>query len=153
MSARHRIWRHYRERLSKCSLQPLVDDARFAFARWEPNSTIDGTGTILLEIDAPPLTRADADRPLLLLDATWRYLPRMRASVVGEYVPRSLPRSIRTAYPRVAKLSPNPEPGLASIEALYASMRILGHRDDTLLDSYHWRLAFLQHCDEALGQA
>lgn len=138
-----RIWRHHKERLKKCSLQPLVEDPRFDFTRWSPGTKIDASGGILLEIDAPPLGPEDAGHPLILLDSTWRYLPDMRASVHGRYLSRSLPRSVRTAYPRVAVLSENPEPGLASIEALYAALRILGQRDDDLLRNYHWRADFL----------
>lgn len=138
-----KIWRHYKERLKKCSLQPLVADPRFDFARWTRESTIDASDCILLEMDAPPLSAEDAGSPLLLLDSTWRYLPDMRASVHGSYTSRSLPTSVRTAYPRKAVLSTNPDPGLASIEALYAALRILGHRDDKLLDDYHWREQFL----------
>ena len=75
----------------------------------------------------------------------------MRASVLGDCIPRSLPATLRTAYPRTARLSENPVRGLASIEALYAALRIVGTRDDTLLASYHWGAEFLDTCDrEAL---
>ena len=144
-----RIWRHYKERLSKCSLQPLITDPRFHFERWQNDSRIDGSSLLLLEIDAPALSEQDAGHALLLLDSTWRYLPKMRASLAGSFIPRSLPKALRTAYPRVAVLSENPEPGLASIEALYAALRILGTRDDELLAQYHWREAFLRNCEKA----
>ena len=144
-----RLWRHYRENLKKCSLEPLVGDPRFRFERWRSGTTIDAQGCILLEIDAPVLERADAGHELVLLDSTWRYLGAMRASVTGPCIPRSLPPDLQTAYPRVARLGENPPRGLASIEALYAALRMLGHRDDELLANYHWRTAFLASCDAA----
>lgn len=144
-----RLIRHYRENLKKCTLEPLRGDPRFEFVRWKPGAHHDAGGHTVLEIDAPVLTAADAGRPLLILDSTWRYLEPMRESLHGDFVTRSLPRAVGTAYPRVAKLGPNPEPGLASIEALYAALRILGTRDDALLDGYHWRAQFLALCDAA----
>ncbi|MCB9882855.1 MAG: hypothetical protein H6832_07230 [Planctomycetes bacterium] len=142
------LWRHYRENLRKCSLEPLVGDTRFVFSVWRSGISIEATGCIVLEIDAPVLTRSDAGSPFVLLDSTWRYLTKMRASVVGDCIPRSLPASLGTAYPRTAKLSENPARGLASIEALYAALRIVGARDDALLASYHWGAEFLHTCDQ-----
>lgn len=144
-----RIFRHFRENLRKCSLQPLVGCPGFEFITWFGGSSHEASGFTLLEIDAPVLSLADADRPLLILDSTWRYLPKMRDSMTGTPVPRSLPGNLETAYPRVAKLSPNPPAGLASIEALYAALRIMGQRDDGLLDAYHWKEGFLDACERA----
>ncbi len=141
-----RVLRHYKERRNKCTLQPLVGDARFQFHTWRPGHTTDATGTVVLEIDAPLLSEDDVGAPLLILDSTWRYLPAMRASLCGEFTTRSLP-PVATAYPRLARLSANPGDGLASIEAVYFALRLLGQRDDALLDHYHWKAAFLQHCD------
>lgn len=144
-----RVWRHYKERRSKCSLEPLVGRAELDFGSWRPGRVIDGAGTVLLEVGAPPLGGEDAGLPLLLLDSTWRLLPGMRASVTGAPRCRSLPADLVTAYPRRSKLAPDPETGLASVEALYAALRILGHRDDSLLESYRWRDAFLASCEAA----
>lgn len=138
------IVRHYKEKKSKCTLQPLVDDARFAFFRFEPGRRFDATGMTLLAVDGDELRAEDRERPLLILDSTWRYLPAMEASIEGDPVRRRLPRTIETAYPRVSKVTDDPMGGLASVEALYAALRILGFRDDSLLDEYHWRDGFLR---------
>ena len=143
------VLRHYKERKSKCSLQPLVDRSDIAFVEWEPEASLELGPHLLLELDAPELSREDAGLPLLLLDSTWRYLAPMRASVTGPIIPRALPKSLQTAYPRKSKLNNDPGAGLASIEALYAALRILGRRDDSLLSDYHWREEFLGYCDEA----
>ncbi len=140
------ILRHYKENPRKCSLQPLRYDPRFHFLKFALNRTIDATGFTLLEIDAPLLTPADASRPLLILDSTWRYLPKMRKALTGDFTPRSLPQ-IPTASPRISKITPDPPRSLASIEALYLALRILNQRDDSLLDSYHWKTTFLANCD------
>lgn len=137
--------RHWKENKRKCTLQPLVGDPRFRFETWKLDREIPAEGLLLLEPGAPELSPADAGRTILLLDSTWRFLPRMRASLRGNVVPRAIPSGVRTAYPRKAVLSEEPDGGLASIEALYLALRLLGRRDDQLLDAYHWRDAFLQN--------
>lgn len=82
-------------------------------------------------------------RPLLLLDSTWRLLPGMRRMIEGLPLERSLPVGIRTAYPRVSKMTEDPDCGLATIEALYAALRIMGSDCPALLDGYLWKDAFL----------
>jgi pre-rRNA-processing protein TSR3 len=137
------IIRHPKERKSKCSLQPLRHrhDLRFFTAR--PGFTFDATGMVLLAVDAPVLSPADSHLPLLLLDSTWRLLPQLMTAVYGGPLRRSLPVTLQTAYPRISKTHPDPERGLASIEALYAARFLQGRPVAGLLDSYHWRDAFL----------
>jgi pre-rRNA-processing protein TSR3 len=137
------IIRHPKERKSKCSLEPLRQrpDLRFFTAR--PGFTFDATGMVLLTLDAPMISAADHHLPLLILDSTWRLLPALMAAVHGEPVLRSLPPTLKTAYPRVSKTHPDPARGLASVEALYAARRLQGRPADGLLDDYHWREAFL----------
>ncbi len=162
------IVRHPRERVAKCSLEPLNGRPGIEFHRATPQFRYDATGHLLLAVDAPLISRDDAWlddvetddleregrapvrdaagrplRPVLLLDSTWRLLPSLQAKITGTPLRRSLPPSLRTAYPRVSKLGFDPEGGLASIEALYAALRLLGFDRPDLLDAYHWRDAFL----------
>ena len=66
--------------------------------------------------DGEDLSQADRGIRLLLVDCTWRRLPKLV-----------------TAYPRRSKLTPDPEHGLASVEALYAAMALLdGPRPELL---------------------
>lgn len=139
---RAEIVRHPRERRSKCSLTPLEGRGDLAFHKARPGWTFEATGYTLLAIDAPVLSRADAGRPLLLLDSTWRLLPQLEACLVGQGERRSLP-AVPTAYPRVSKLSKDPLGGLASVEALFFAFLLLGQRDDSLLEAYHWRAEFI----------
>lgn len=137
------IIRHPKERRSKCSLTPLEGRTDVEFFRARPGWTFDVTGFTVLGLDAPVLSEADAGRPLLLLDSTWRLLPHLEACLVGAGVRRTLP-VVATAYPRVSKIAEDPLGGLASVEALYLAKLMLGERDDALLDAYYWRQGFME---------
>lgn len=137
------IIRHPKERLSKCSLEPLKGRPEITFIKASKGLKFDCTGYILLAIDAPELSSSDAHSPILLLDSTWRLLPDLEACLTGVPIRRSLPSSVRTAYPRVSKIFSDPLQGLASVEALYLTKYILGENDISLLDAYHWKDEFL----------
>ena len=137
------VIRHASERLSKCSLTPLHGRAEITFLTARVDMRFDATGFILLSVDAPPISLSDAGLPLLLLDSTWRLLPKLMHRLDGAPIPRSLPVGVRTAYPRLSKAGGDPFGGLASVEALYLARKILGDDDPSLLDAYYWRDAFL----------
>ncbi|MFN7669149.1 MAG: hypothetical protein ACK595_09490 [Planctomycetota bacterium] len=143
------VIRHHKERIAKCSLRFLHGRPEMTFLRERPGFTFDATGYLLLAVDAPPLSAADAGRPLLLLDSTWRWLPRLRACVTGAPIQRSIAAGVATAYPRASKHFADPAAGLASIEALYLARALLGDKDPSLLDGYHWRDEFLRRCGAA----
>lgn len=138
------VVRHPRERLSKCSLEPLRDRRDIQFFTFGAGFSFEATGFILLQIDAPVLSPADGRLPLLLLDSTWRLLPSLLKGLTGTPIARSLPPGIRTAYPRKSKLGEDPDRGLASVEALYCARRLQGRPDEGLLDAYRWREPFLR---------
>ncbi len=142
------ILRHPRERRSKCSLQPLVGRVDLEFYNARPGFRWDASGFVLLDVEGEPFEAPDRGRRLLLLDSTWRLLPQIRACVEGTPVLRRLPDWIRTAYPRVSKDGGDPQGGLASVEALYAARRLMGRRDDSLLDGYYWREKFLENWED-----
>lgn len=135
------ILRHRRENLKKCSLRGLETHPLLEFFTYPEESLPPLPGLLLLKVGAPLLTEADQDRPLLLLDATWRLAPKMEKSL-PPFEARSLP-PIATAYPRKQTECPDPMAGLASVEALYLAHRILGKSVEGLLDGYHWKEAFL----------
>lgn len=142
------VIRHPKERRSKCSLTPLEGREDIEFFRARPGWSLDASEQTVLGLDAPVLSEADAERPLILLDSTWRLLPQLEACLSGAGVRRSLPW-VPTAYPRISKVMADPLGGLASVEALFFARLLLGQRDDSLLESYYWREAFL----EGLGNA
>lgn len=138
------ILRHPKERLSKCSLEPLRGQDGYAFYRSKPGLELDVGGKIVLAVDAPTLSKTDQGKELVLLDSTWRLLPDLQACLVGEPVYRSIPGGFQTAYPRVSKIGDNPEAGLASIEALYLALRMMGDDRPEMLDGYYWKADFLE---------
>lgn len=138
---------HPKERRSKCTLEPLRGRPDLEFVTFSPQTPARFDGYIRLAPAGPPLSPADRDRGLLLLDGTWRLVELMERHFSA--VPaRSLP-ALHTAYPRVSKLYRDPPGGLASVEALYAAYRILGRPTRGLLEAYHWADRFLQLNDWA----
>lgn len=142
------IIRHRRENLKKCSLRGLESrsDCRFYKYPMEEWTLPPMENYVLLAMDGEPLSPADATSGLLLIDATWRYAEVMLKFVEGHVkLPhRSIPAQFTTAYPRRQDDCPNPELGLASVEALYIAYHLMGRDPSGLLDNYHWKEAFLQ---------
>jgi pre-rRNA-processing protein TSR3 len=138
------ILRHRRENLKKCSLTGLEKKAGLSFSTYPLDPWPDLSNCLLLKVGAPMLTIADKDRPLLLIDGTWRLAQIMENQLPCKLEERSLPEGWRTAYPRRQTDCPDPEAGLASIEALYVACLTLGKPVDGLLDRYYWKDVFLK---------
>ncbi len=147
------IIRHLKERMAKCSLRPLRGRPELTFVKARPQWRFDATGYTLLAVGAPVLSQADAGRPLLLLDSTWRLLPQLEACLDGTPERRGLPTGLISAYPRVSKTGVDPLGGLASVEALFTAGLLMGEPDISLLSEYYWREAFLQNLRTAGVQA
>lgn len=140
------ILRDPRESKKKCSLTPLEGLPGVEFVRYDRERRVEADGRILLSPDGELLTAADAHRGLLLIDCAWRRVPALRATVDGDLVLRRLPPLV-TAYPRKSEVFEDPDEGLASVEALYAALAILGRPRPELLDGYRWRDEFLRAND------
>lgn len=140
------IWRHRKENLKKCSLRGLEHRSDILFYTYPNEALLELKKYIYLSLDAPPLTEEDASMGLFIIDATWRYAQTMekQAPVLTR---RSLPRDIKTAYPRRQNDCSDPDHGLASIEALYVAHKILGRETEGLLDNYYWAEEFLNHLE------
>jgi pre-rRNA-processing protein TSR3 len=136
------ILRHRRENLKKCSLRGLEGKEGLSFYTYPQDPLPDLTGYLLLTMGAPPLTSADANHGILLIDGTWR-LAQVMGKQTQKLEARSLP-SYRTAYPRRQTDCPDPATGLASVEALFLAHRILGRSYEDLLDFYYWKESFLR---------
>lgn len=139
------VIRHRLENLKKCSLRGLESREDFQFITYPYPSLPQLNNYILLCLDAPPLINADASCGLLILDATWRYAAKMLKPFENhpQLICRSLPACYRTAYPRRQDDCPDPSRGLASIEAIFLSYRLLGRQTEGLLDNYYWKEQFL----------
>ena len=136
------IVRDPRESTAKCSLTPLLGRAGIDFVSYDPDRRVDAGRRILLDPEGDVLTEADRGHDLLLIDCAWRRLPKLRRTIDGELLSRRLP-TLQTAYPRRSKTFDDPGEGLASIEALYVALAILGEPRPELLDGYRWRGEFL----------
>lgn len=139
------IWilRDPRESWKKCSLAPLRGRPGVRFFTYRLGLELPVGGRLLLDPAAPLLGPGEAGGGLLLLDSSWRRLPKLRACLRGDYLARSLP-AFRTAYPRRSETFPDPEQGLASIEALFAAGCASGHPDPGLLLGYRFARRFLE---------
>ncbi len=136
----------------KCSLTPYRERGP-AGVRWIDHRLgreVEVGEVTLLHPEGEPLGPDDAVRPLLLVDSSWRDLPRVLRDVRGTLHRRRLPRGLVTAYPRRSKTYRDPDAGLASIEALHAALALLGHRDDSVLEGYHWAGEWLRRNAELL---
>ncbi|GIX03896.1 MAG: hypothetical protein KatS3mg113_0902 [Planctomycetaceae bacterium] len=131
---------HPKERRDKCTVEPLRHDRRFAFCRY-PQRPPSVEGYVRLSLEGPILSRSDAAQGLVILDGTWRWARVMEKSYC-DIPPRTLPR-LQTAYPRRSKLFPDPDEGLATIEALYVAWWLQGRDVSGLLDRYPWGEDFL----------
>jgi len=140
------IVRHQRENLKKCSLRGLESLEGFAFYSYPNPKLPDLTGSLILSVDAPVLSSADKDRPLIIVDATWRLADKIFHNI-PQFVgleSRSLPPHFTTAYPRRQDDCTLPCQGLASIEAIYIAYHLMGHDTAGILDNYHWKEEFLE---------
>ena len=142
------LYRHARENLKKCSLTGLEQRDDLLFFTYPQDSLpqllgADLAGYLLLKIGAPPLQKEDAAKGLLLIDATWRLAQKIEKSLAPYSLEtRSLPKGIRTAYPRRQSDCPCPDEGLATVEALYLAHLLLAKPTEGLLDHYHWKETF-----------
>ena len=136
------IIRSLRENPKKCSVLPLRGRADFIFMSYPVTRTPLLDGYVRLAAEGQELSTADAERGLLLLDASWRWADSMNQTF-SAIPPRSL-HGYRTAYPRKSKRGTDPENGLASIEALFIAYHILGRPTAGLLDQYRWADEFLR---------
>jgi pre-rRNA-processing protein TSR3 len=136
------ILRHRRENLKKCSLTGLETHPEFAFYTYPAGKLPDLSHYLLLKVDAPPLTTADSRRGLFLIDATWRLAQTIEKNLPFKMEARSLPQGYKTAYPRRQTECPDPEAGLASIEALYLAHLLSGKNVEGILDHYYWKELF-----------
>jgi pre-rRNA-processing protein TSR3 len=140
------VIRHRLENLKKCSLRGLEGHPDFLFFTYPYQELPLLSDYIVLTLDAPPLTIEETNHGLLLIDATWRYAQKMIKPFLNQstYIYRSLPPHYRTAYPRRQEDCPDPERGLASLEAIYLCYRIFQRDTTGLLDHYYWKENFLK---------
>jgi pre-rRNA-processing protein TSR3 len=132
---------HPRERRSKCTVEPLRGRDDFEFVTFPKQVERDLSGYVRLGLGGQEIGPDDNHSGLLVLDGTWKLAERMEP-FYSELPVRSLPQ-LKTAYPRTSKLYQDPDAGLATIEAVYAALRLMHRPVDGVLDSYYWKNEFL----------
>lgn len=142
------IIRHVRENRKKCSLRGLEGSCEYLFFSY-PDCILNKNqleNYLLLDLEGEPLSEKESEKGLILVDATWRLAEKIvRCTPALQGVPRrKLPHGFQTAYPRRQDDCPDPQAGLASIEALYIAYHIMGKSAAGLLDNYYWKEKFLE---------
>lgn len=139
------------ENPSKCSIAPLKDRADFHLRYFRRKKPIEAfSAEILLHINGADI-RIVAKRKiqsLAVIDCNWKHVEDALSHVerpLPELV--SFPSGAVTAYPRKNKQGLDPTAGLATIEAVFIAAAFLGDWDETLLDKYHFKTAFLEAND------
>src|SRR5262249_11510383 len=128
------IVRDAHENPRKCSVLPLLGRSDLIFLTHPTQKVPPLKGYIRLAAEGPELSAVDADKGILLLDASWRRAEAMNRAY-KDVPPRSL-KAYRTAFPRVSKRGTDPDNGLASVEALFIAYHIFARPTDGLLDHY-----------------
>lgn len=137
------ILRDPRESAKKCSLTPLRGLPGIRFVDYSPERRLQAGGRVLLHTAGELIGPADAGRGLFLIDCSWRRVASLMRVVDGAPVLRRLP-PLQTAYPRRSNTFEDPTEGLASVEALYAALALMGTRRPDLLHAYRWADEFLR---------
>ncbi|MFT4539102.1 MAG: pre-rRNA-processing protein TSR3 [Planctomycetota bacterium] len=137
------ILRDPRESIKKCSLTPLRGMEGVRFIEYESSRRVEASGRVFLHPEGELLSEADGGLGLFLIDCSWRRVPQLMKMVDGDPQPRRLPK-LETAYPRKSRVFEDPDQGLASVEALYAALALMGHEHRELLAEYRWAGQFLE---------
>ncbi len=135
------IVEHPREKKHKCTVAVLKGREGLVFLPAEEAVRKDWGDALLLHAGASQeLEPADRQRPLILVDASWRWAERVVRKLP---LPRRRLPPFRTAYPRSSKVFRDPPGGLASAEALFGALAVFGVYAEDVLDAFRWKEAFL----------
>jgi pre-rRNA-processing protein TSR3 len=138
------ILRHRRENLKKCSLRGLEGREDLIFLTYPLKEPLPNLSCyVVLTMEAPILSQKEAFQGIFLMDGTWRLAEKMYKTLPLNTPFRSLPPHFKTAYPRRQPDCPDPDHGLASIEALFIAYHLLGRNTEGFLNNYHWATQFI----------
>jgi pre-rRNA-processing protein TSR3 len=136
------IVEHPKEKKQKCTVAILRGREGLRFVDSREIGGRDWGNALLLHVEGERVLDAgDAGRPLILIDASWRWAERVARKLVAER--RRLPE-FQTSYPRASQVYRDPPGGLASAEALFVATLCLGGYDETFLEEYRWKREFLE---------
>ncbi len=142
----------HKETAKKCTILPLRYRSDFTISRFNGDKLREPfKAEVLLHPDGETLDKISLPKvtAIAALDCVWRRLETILNGVTGE-VPTlvSIPPGFETAYPRKSKLTPDPDGGFATIEAIFIAAAFLGHWDVSLLKEYYFADKFLEMNDD-----
>ncbi len=138
----------HRENPHKCTIHPLKGRKDFHVRYFKGEGPIAAfQSDLLLHVGGECLSEWKEKTPssIAVIDCNWK---KVAGALTRVELP--LPKLVRipdgflTAYPRRNKEGKDPEAGLATIEALFIAAAFLGVWDETLLEHYYFRMAFLE---------
>jgi len=133
----------------KCTVDPIKDHPAILIRRYGGPAPIAKIGAdILLHIDGPDLpdlVREKKVSSIAVIDCIWKRVDFAMKKIEGPLpILTKIPDGFVTAYPRRNKQGLDPDGGLATIEAMFIAAAFCGSWDETLLDKYHFKNAFLE---------
>lgn len=139
-----------RENPDKCTIHPVKNRNDFSVRYFKSNDPIAAfESEILLHVGGECLSEWKKNnstaKSLAVIDCNWKKVPATLTRVAAP-LPKfvKIPEGFVTAYPRRNKQGLDPDGGLATIEALFIAAAFLGAWDETLLEKYYFREAFLK---------
>lgn len=145
---RYEVVLDWGETPNKCTIAPLVYRQDFRLIGVPRSGSLKSLRSqLLLHPEGECITQLrDSECTLLAaVDCIWKRLPALLERIEG-----GLPRLVRipdgfvTVYPRRVEHSPEPEGGLATIEAIFTAAALLGNWDPTLLSEYYFGRAYVE---------
>lgn len=147
-----KIIRYSRVDKKQCSLTALEGRADLKFHNEKAIGKVDFNGCVLLHPDGVELSEADKDKSIILVDAHWKKAMKIVTQLEENYeLERRGITGFSTAFPRTKGLKGDPVNGLRSCECLWVVKKLLGERDDSLLENYYFREEFFERNKEKIA--
>jgi len=146
-----KIIRYSRVNKKQCSLTALEGRSDLEFHNEKAIGKADFNGCMLLHPDGVELSEADKEKEIILVDAHWKKALKIVAQLEENYnLEQRGITGFSTAFPRTNGLKGDPVNGLRSCECLWVVKKLLGERDDSLLEDYYFKKEFLEKNKEKI---
>ena len=134
---------------NKCTIAPLAGRSDFKLIRVKGEAALGPlVSPLLLHHQGACLTTLTAlsrkTGGIASVDCVWRRLDYLLGRIAGQIpVLAKIPEGFLTAYPRFSRHTPDPDGGLATIEAIFVASALLGRWDVSLLSEYYFGRKFV----------
>ncbi len=138
------------ETANKCTIAPLLSRPDFRMIHVKGAAVFGPlTAHLLLHHEGKCLTQVQDSisevKGIASIDCVWSRLDGLMRRIQGDlplFV--SIPAGFQTAYPRRSAKKTDPEFGLATIEALFVAVAVLGQWDSSLFEKYYFGREFIE---------